>query len=348
MNQKNIGKFIQEQRKKKNLTQIELAEKLGVTNRSVSKWENGKCLPDFSLFEPLCDELDITINELLSGKKIKEEDYRKKLEENILKTIDYNNKKRNKKIIRIIIFLIILIIIYTLYKAFITYFYFSQSPYEEYLFPHGGNIETLNVKGNSKANTVFGEHTEQINIYIPNDFELITDKLKSSFVQDNCDYYAMNLIDRDIADAGILICKDDPDTIEYEEKHINDQLFPYLNKYKLFEKYNIKSTIDLFKYYEEHSNDKQNIFTSSDRIKINYISKKYIETTIGSYKTFYYLENNINGYLVDTSYTSSNYYAAIRFGNNNRSLKYKISFMNNSNQYFNKEIVEEILGSIYR
>lgn len=97
MNQEKIGKFIASCRKKNNLTQLELAEKLGVTDRSVSKWENGRCMPDLSLFKPLCEELDITINELLSGEKINKEIYQEKFEENIVNTIDYTNKKLNEK-----------------------------------------------------------------------------------------------------------------------------------------------------------------------------------------------------------------------------------------------------------
>ena len=61
MNQEKIGNFIKEQRKFKKLTQAEFAEKLGVTNRAVSKWENGICLPDISLFETICNVLDITL-----------------------------------------------------------------------------------------------------------------------------------------------------------------------------------------------------------------------------------------------------------------------------------------------
>lgn len=93
MNQEKIGKFIAECRKDKNLTQLQLAEILGVTDRSVSKWENGRCMPDLSLFKPICTELDITINELLSGERIEKELYQEKLEENIVNTIDYSTKK---------------------------------------------------------------------------------------------------------------------------------------------------------------------------------------------------------------------------------------------------------------
>ncbi len=93
MNQEKIGKFIAENRKLKKMTQVELAEKLGVSDRSVSKWENGRCMPDLSLFEPLCTELGITINELLSGERLKKEEYQKELEKNIVNTIDYSQKQ---------------------------------------------------------------------------------------------------------------------------------------------------------------------------------------------------------------------------------------------------------------
>ena len=94
MNQEKIGKFIAACRKEKNLTQQELAEKLGVTDKSIGNWENARCMPDLSLFKPLCDELGITINELLSGERIKEK-YQEKFEENIINTIDYSTRRIN-------------------------------------------------------------------------------------------------------------------------------------------------------------------------------------------------------------------------------------------------------------
>lgn len=96
MNQEKIGKFISTCRKEKKITQSELSEQLGVTDRSVSNWENGKNMPDLSLFKPLCEILDITINELLSGEKLSNEKYQKKFEENIVNTIDYSTKKISK------------------------------------------------------------------------------------------------------------------------------------------------------------------------------------------------------------------------------------------------------------
>ena len=93
MDQSKIGKFIAECRKDNKLTQEQLAEKLGVTSKSISRWENGKTMPDLSLMRPLCDILDITINELISGERIEKKEYQKKSEENIINTINYSNKK---------------------------------------------------------------------------------------------------------------------------------------------------------------------------------------------------------------------------------------------------------------
>ncbi len=67
MDQEKIGKFIADCRKEKGLTQLQLAEKLGISNRAVSKWETGKSCPDVSLMLELCSVLEITVNELLSG-----------------------------------------------------------------------------------------------------------------------------------------------------------------------------------------------------------------------------------------------------------------------------------------
>lgn len=69
MNQHNIGIFIGTKRREKNLTQEQLAEKLGISNKTISKWENGKCMPDYSVIEALCKELDITLSELLDGEE---------------------------------------------------------------------------------------------------------------------------------------------------------------------------------------------------------------------------------------------------------------------------------------
>ncbi|MDE7425650.1 MAG: helix-turn-helix domain-containing protein [Lachnospiraceae bacterium] len=72
MNQLTTGKFISKKRKEKNLTQEQLAEKLGVSNKTISKWETGKCMPDYGIVKSLCEELEITIAELMDGEESEE------------------------------------------------------------------------------------------------------------------------------------------------------------------------------------------------------------------------------------------------------------------------------------
>ena len=99
MNQEKIGKFIAECRKEKNLTQLQLAEKLNISNRAVSKWETGKSCPDVSIMMELCDILGINVNELLSGERIIMENYQKKAEQNLVelqKQKEQANKMKRK------------------------------------------------------------------------------------------------------------------------------------------------------------------------------------------------------------------------------------------------------------
>lgn len=96
MNQAKIGKFINECRKEKGLTQNQLAEKLGITDKAVSKWETGKGLPDAAIMIALCDQLGISVNELLSGERLTEDNYEEKANENIVtmaKAADKNRKR---------------------------------------------------------------------------------------------------------------------------------------------------------------------------------------------------------------------------------------------------------------
>ncbi len=97
MNQTEIGNFIAKRRKEKKLTQMQLAEKLNITDRAVSKWETGKSMPDSSIMLELCGILGITVNELLSGEEIDMEIYEEKADENLvaLKRKDENNMTKN-------------------------------------------------------------------------------------------------------------------------------------------------------------------------------------------------------------------------------------------------------------
>ena len=93
MDQIKIGKFIQEKRKEKKLTQSDLAEKLNITDRAISKWENGICMPDSGIIPELCEILDITINDLFSGEVVDMKDNEKKLEKNLLEMTQLKQEK---------------------------------------------------------------------------------------------------------------------------------------------------------------------------------------------------------------------------------------------------------------
>lgn len=91
-----IGKFIAETRRLQNLTQRQLADALYISDKTVSKWECGKGLPEVSLMLPLCDILNITVNDLLSGEKVSEVNYQRKAEENMMNLVKENEE--NKKL----------------------------------------------------------------------------------------------------------------------------------------------------------------------------------------------------------------------------------------------------------
>ncbi len=114
MNQEKIGKFIAQCRKEKKITQGQLAEKLGVTNKSISRWENGKNMPDYSILKDLCSILDIDVNEFLSGEKIDKNEIRSHSNDNLdLILKEYYKMKKQRNIFKIfaIMFLFIALIL---------------------------------------------------------------------------------------------------------------------------------------------------------------------------------------------------------------------------------------------
>ena len=102
MDQIKIGRFIAETRKSKNLTQKQLAEKLSISDKTVSKWECGKGLPDVTIMLDLCEELQITVNDLLTGERVSKIDYQKKAEENMMNLMKENQENKKRMILSVI------------------------------------------------------------------------------------------------------------------------------------------------------------------------------------------------------------------------------------------------------
>ena len=126
-----IGKYIAEKRKALGLTQRQVAEKLGMSDKSVSKWERGICLPDVSVYSPLCEILGISLNEFLAGEDIGHDDLQQKSENNLLQ-VTTDGKRRQKTLRRIIGSLIAVTVGLVLFLA--TQLYNTHAP-QNYIEP---------------------------------------------------------------------------------------------------------------------------------------------------------------------------------------------------------------------
>ena len=107
MDTEKISKFISTARTKIGLTQKELADKIGVSDKTISKWETGKSLPDISYYEPLCDALNIKVNELLSGEYLNDDIYLEKAENNFVEIIRENNFSKISDITNLAVYLVV-------------------------------------------------------------------------------------------------------------------------------------------------------------------------------------------------------------------------------------------------
>lgn len=121
MDQIKIGKFISTKRKEKNITQSKLSEMLNITDRAISKWENGVCLPDVGVMIELCKILDITINDLFSGEIVDMKDNEKRLEENLLE-MAMIKEQRDKELLLLEIFIGVIVSILMFSCIFIAAF----------------------------------------------------------------------------------------------------------------------------------------------------------------------------------------------------------------------------------
>ena len=136
MDQVKIGIFIKQKRKEKKITQSELAEKLNVTDRTISKWENGICMPDSGTISELCNILNITINDLFSGEVVDMKDNEEKLSKNLLDMVKLNEEK-DKQLLSLEIFIGVLVTTIFLICVFIASFVRIKDVYRLLLIVFG-------------------------------------------------------------------------------------------------------------------------------------------------------------------------------------------------------------------
>ncbi len=334
MNQEKIGNFIKEKRKEHNLTQEELAAQLGVSNRTISKWENGHGMPDYSMILEVCNKLDISINELLSGEEIKEENYQTMLEENMLKTIDYNNKKRNKKNRKITLFIIIILLV----VLGIGYRIFLINKYTDISKARIRSNTSTNILELTKNNKANKEVRNELKMYIPEGFELVTDIKVSTRVNPNSDLYIKNNTNIKISESGGTL---------WDGIHRVDNLININDTYKLFNKYNIKSIFEAYDYYIEHKDENYNFFSKLSDAKIMY-TLKLMFSGIYNIQTDFYSFNydNVEGLTYITKYDDTHYiiYTTITLLTPKEYRSYNIYITSDENDLSLKEVTD-ILAS---
>ena len=155
MDQIKIGKFIAECRKNNNLTQMQLAEKLNITDRAISKWENGKAMPDSSIMLDLCNELKISVNELLSGEVIKMERYNKTVEKNLLEMVK-RKEEADKRLLAMEVVIGYISVITFLILIFVASYIEMESWLRVILIVFGSIVFALGVSNALKIEQIAG------------------------------------------------------------------------------------------------------------------------------------------------------------------------------------------------
>lgn len=185
MNQEKIGKFIAKLRNEKNLTQQELANKIGVTDRAISNWENGRRMPDVSLFEDLCTALDISVNELLKGEKIIKEDIEKISTDNIIEYSKYLKAKNRKRIISLIVLIILIIFIFLISLVLIFNKTFLKTNYQsEFLSNVNIAIPRFTYYRTTSGMEIY--HVKLKTFKQPDEVNIFIDKYLSTFEKIEC------------------------------------------------------------------------------------------------------------------------------------------------------------------
>ncbi len=334
MNQEKVGKFIKERRKVLNLTQEDLADKVGVSNRTISKWENGHGLPDYSILLALCKALDVSINELLSGQDLTNENYQSMFEENVIKVMDYNNKKvkRQFNIKLLFIILFVLLGLSIGYKAYLLHAYTRDYKLSDINI----NMIKKEINKNDKANT---EIVGNISMYIPEEYTIENDITKFALVENGCSTFLLN------NDNGFIkICRDDTDVYTDSDDIIGEFLVSF-SIHDLFMRKKIYSDYDLYNYYYEHKDDKVNIFSRKDDLRMYNI---YL-ITLPSADTTYIYSNGLKGYgseLIHKDYNSYLNIGSFYIDRGDYEDKYSFTILDRTGKVINKNNVDDILGSI--
>lgn len=346
MNQIKIGKFIAKCRKEKNLTQQELARKLNVTDKAISKWENGRCLMDIALLKPLSDCLGVSIIELINGEKVEEKDICIKSTEVVEKTLNYAKKKIKKNNIKAIInvclvMIVIVTVVFCSYKGVLLYLHrVSDERFEEIV----SGLKVKNTLTIYKKTIDEDKYLVIDDIKIRNDFsefeveeganELVPDiyrlKNESGEVIASITFSSYNQhIDLFSSDDVIVMSGMDDEVVDFGQFNAADR------KYFLL-KNDINDDIDFFNFIRENGYLESNLFTSEREIKENYAYNLFVNTVMPT---------------VDSITLINGDYAGFTFNFNDKDIR-QVSILRNDKSYNflikgREYITDEYIGDLF-
>lgn len=346
MDQEKIGKFILKCRKELNMTQQDLANKLGVTDKAVSKWENGRCLMDISMLKPLSEILNVSIVELINGEKMEKKDIYLKTDETIKSTLDYStNKIKNviKSIVRVLLMIIILLVFlfgFVIYKVICAndIYYVSLVDDEEGLFDSlsfNDEIEIYNKKIDDSEYLVLD------NLKIRNDFKDF-EKVENNNGEGN----TMYLND---SKSGIIIGTTESYINEFITYSYDSSIGDTEEVRREFLIENgIENDIDLFKFIRENYYMENYWYNSISDMRDNYLINSFVMDVIPyNNDGITIISGDYDGYIInysmnDESTCDMNYYRVVNIIRNDKI--YFLTFINN--EKLTDEYIKDILSTL--
>lgn len=352
MDQEKIGKFIARLRKDRKMTQQELAMKLGVTDKAISKWENGRCLMDISMLKPLSECLGVTIMELINGEEISSEERISRTDDTIEKTIGYVNVRVRmivKSIMRVLLGVILGLLflfglfLYKTYCAYVLYYVYESDYYVD--------DESYNLIYNCLNN---GNAIDIYSSGIDNDLEyLILDNLMI-----RNDFINFERIDNDENNYGTFVNYDSNEVISFNFRDTyvdNFKTYSYSlsrgdtkeRREEFLLENGISNDIDLFNYIGDNFYIENWWFNSIDKLRNNYMINEFmLDNIIRDVDGCIKIRGMYDGYIYSYSYNDTS-------GNlvNMRVIEifddggvYEISFI--GDKYKNDEYMVDLLSTL--
>lgn len=306
MNQEKIGKFLAQLRKEKNITQQELANKLGVTDKAISKWENGRCLMDISLLKPVSEILNVSVIEIINGEKIETDNVYTKSNELVESTLSYAERKIRKNKIQavltsLVIFIIVLMIGFISYKGIMLFVYNTDKleQYEEFI--KGISFDkTIKIY---KKTINENEYLIEDDVKLRNDFK----DYERTFKEETNGFVKYFLYDENNkVKSAFWMGKTD----QYINMFTSDELNIYMMENPLFRgnfneidrkyfllKNDINDDLDFFEYIKNNYYLESNIFTSDRGIRENYALNLFVQIVFPLVDSITVISGDYTGYI---------------------------------------------------